>query len=264
MNELVKKLFEGVEGLSPEFLERADTLIAVAIAEEADKRVQSETQTINESFDSKLAQAKEEFVTESVFRIDSFLDKALVEWAKENAVALDAIAKVELAENFLTGFKNLFTEASITIPKGDEKSIVEGLQAKLVEAEGKLEEAEGKLAEQAKIAEAQKRADILKELTAGLAETTAERVTQITKDFAMTEEAEFRKKVGYVVEALGGKIADAGDKGDSGEGGDDKTVVDPAQADDPAKVVETTEVTPPVVTDPWKAMLKESVLKKTK
>lgn len=208
MSELLKKLFEGVEGLTPEFFERAETLMKVAISEEADKRIEGEATKLNESFDTKLEEAKQELISETAIKMDAFLDKTMLEWAKENAVALDAIAKVELAESFLTGMRGLFEQASITIPKGDEKAVLEGLQTKVVELEGKLEEAELKLEEQTAILESQKREEIISSVCASaeLAETTIERVKKITADFALTNEEEFRKKVGYVVEALGGVI----------------------------------------------------------
>jgi hypothetical protein len=197
--ELLKALFENAE-LPTDFKEKTTTLFEAAV----DERVKVELATLQESFDVKLTEAKETFAAEAVAKIDAVVEATVLEWAKENAVALDSEVKGQIAESFLQGLKGVFEKADIEL-SGDTagKELV------------KLQEQNAELAKQAEadkaaLVEAQtqlvqiKIKDIIEQVTEGLADTQAHRVAKLCEAFDFKSEDDFRAKAALVVEAVGG------------------------------------------------------------
>merc|ERR1712146_547974 len=85
---------------------------------------EAEVQTI---YKQDIATAKEE-LTE---KVDSYLSYVVEEWMKENEIALERGIKGEIAEDFITGLKKLFSEHYIDVP--DEKYDVLEAQATKIE-----------------------------------------------------------------------------------------------------------------------------------
>lgn len=200
--ELLKALFENAD-LPAEFKTKTATLFEAAV----DERVKAEVASLVESFDAKLAAATTAFITEATKTVDSVVEETVLEWAKENAVALDSQVKGQIAESFLTSLKGVFEKADIEINGGTagvELTKLQEANAVLVKAaeasKVALVEAEGKLV-------SIKRAEILKQVTEGLADTQAHRVAKLVEAFDFKSEADFRSKAAMVVEAVSGKPA---------------------------------------------------------
>lgn len=199
--ELLQALFEKAE-LPADFKEKTTTLFEAAV----DERVKSQLAQIQESYDAKLAEAKEALIAEQTASIDKIIEETVLEWAKENAVALDSQLKGQIAESFLQGLKGVFEKADIEL-NGDTagKELV------------KLQESNAALvaeaaATKAQLVEAQaalttiKRKEVIAQVTEGLADTQVHRVTKLLEAFDFKTEEDFRSKAALVVEAVGGKI----------------------------------------------------------
>jgi hypothetical protein len=76
-----------------------------------------------------------EAVVESV---DKYLTYVAESWVEDNKLAIEEGLRTEIAESFISGLKNLFSEHNITVP--EEKNIVEDLNTKIVELENKINE----------------------------------------------------------------------------------------------------------------------------
>lgn len=197
--ELLKALFENAE-LPTDFAEKTTTLFEAAV----DERVKSELATLQESFDVKLTEAKEAFAAEAVATVDAIVEATVLEWAKENAVALDSEIKGQIAESFLQGLKGVFEKADIEL-SGDTagKELV-----KLQEQNAEL--AKQAAADKAALVEAQEQLvqikikEIIEQVTEGLADTQAHRVAKLCEAFGFKTEEDFRAKAAMVVEAVGG------------------------------------------------------------
>ena len=61
--------------------------------------------------------------------VNQYLSYVAESWVEENHLAVDQGLKTEIAESFMSGLKNLFTEHNINVP--EETSIVSELQAKV-------------------------------------------------------------------------------------------------------------------------------------
>lgn len=206
--ELLKALFEGAE-LPADFAEKTSTLFEAAV----DEKVKTQLTQIQESYDAKLETAKQAFIAESVAAVDKTIEEAILEWAKENAVALDSQVKGQIAESFLQGLKGIFEKADIEL-SGDTagQELVKlqeqnaALQAEAQASKTALVEAEQKLVQI-------KRKEIIEQVTEGLADTQVHRVAKLCEAFEFKSEEDFRAKAALVVEAVGGKIVAVNDNG---------------------------------------------------
>lgn len=197
--ELLKHLFENAD-LPTDFKEKTTTLFEAAV----DEKVKAELVSIQESYDAKVADAKTAFLAEATATVDTVIEETILEWAKENAVALDSQIKGQIAESFLTSLKGVFEKADIEIHGGTASTeiakLTESLNeaaARTVAAETALVEAESKLT-QLKVKE------IIESVTAGLADTVAHRVAKLCEAFEFKTEADFKAKVAMVMEAVTG------------------------------------------------------------
>lgn len=197
--ELLKSLFENAE-LPSDFKEKTATIFEAAV----DERVKAELVKIQEAAEAKATEAKDAYIAEATATIDAVVEETVLEWAKENAVALDSEAKGQLAESFMKGLKGIFEQADIEL-SGDvastriaelteaadkAKAEAEATKAALVEAEQKLVQHQIK--------------EILEAKTAGLAETVAHRVAKLCEAFEFKSAEDFSTKVDMVMEAVGG------------------------------------------------------------
>lgn len=204
--ELLKALFENAE-LPTDFKEKTTTLFEAAV----DERVKTELVQIQESYEAKLNEAKEAFAADAVATVDAVVEAAVLEWARENAVALDSEIKGQIAESFLQGLKGVFEKADIEL-SGDTagKELV-----KLQEQNAEL--AKQAAADKAALTEAQEQLvqikikEIIGQVTEGLADTQAHRVAKLCEAFDFKSEDDFRAKAALVVEAVGGKIKGTAD-----------------------------------------------------
>lgn len=198
--ELLKALFENAE-LPADFKEKTTTLFEAAI----DESVKAELVKIQESYDAKLVEAKAAFAADAVKTVDALVEETVLEWAKENAVALDSQIKGQIAESFLSGLKGVFEKADIELTGGTAGQELVKLQeanatlvAEASAAKTALVEAEQKLV-QIKVKE------IIGQVTEGLADTQVHRVAKLMEAFDFKSEDDYRAKAALVVEAVGGK-----------------------------------------------------------
>ena len=71
---------------------------------------------IIEYYENKTEQEATELTHVLTEKIDEYLDYFIKEWKEENQVAITASIKTEIAEVFLVGLKNLFSEHYVDIP----------------------------------------------------------------------------------------------------------------------------------------------------
>lgn len=245
--ELLKQLFEGVDGLSEDFHAKAATLFEANVTERVKTSVEAEMKTLNETFDVKLVEAVEAKEAVIMENLNKFLDATVAEWATENAVAIDNSIKVQIAEKMLGELKEMFVFNSIALPKVNEDAVVSDLQKQVADLGKQLEETSTALTESKQEALLRRQAVIVESAIKGLADTQAERVVTLAESIKFVDEADFKNKVAYIVEAVSGKNPFAkeddkeGSKEDKKE--DDKSDAKEDDKEDKKddKVVESTE-----------------------
>lgn len=139
MKESFAALFEGTD-LSEDFKERATLVFEAAVNEAAAEKAKNVSESLEEEFEGRLTESVNEAMEDIVENLDSYLDYIVTEWMEENAVAIESGVKVEMAETFMDGLKELFAEHNVEV---DEESIdvVSGLEDRLSESEEKANSA---------------------------------------------------------------------------------------------------------------------------
>ena len=184
------------EELSEEFRERAVTIFEAAVT----SKVKEEIKLVEEAFESTLTEEVEKIKTELAEKVDDYLSYTAKTWLEENALQVEQGIKVEMAESFFDGLKNLFTEHNMSVP--DEKfNLLDGMVGELDEMETKLnEQIDANVALNKRVGQLT-RMEIVTECSAGLAETQREKLASLAEGVEFETEEDFRNKVETIKES---------------------------------------------------------------
>jgi hypothetical protein len=131
-NALVSLLGEDV---SPSLINQLEGIFEAVVAERVEKNVAVIVEKVDSNVKSYL-----ENVTESlVEKVDDYLDYVVEEWMTENAVAVEQGVKTQIAENFISGLKNLFENHYIDVP-AEKYNVLDELYAHNMELANRLNE----------------------------------------------------------------------------------------------------------------------------
>lgn len=185
MKEDMEAMFDG-EQLSEQFKEKATTFFEAAVH----ARVQERIESLEEEYESKLNESLNEFAEDITAKIDEYMDYVVEEWFKENEVAIDSALRSEIAEDFINGLKDLFTEHYIDIPE-EKVNVVEELAAQVEELQIKLNTSIEEQIELKKVIDEQTRQLVFSEVSEGLV------ATQVDKLLTLSEGVEFEDAESY-------------------------------------------------------------------
>ena len=190
----VNALVEG-EDLSEEFTAKATTIFEAAVK----SKLRGEVERLEMEKTQEVAEEVESFKNELTEKVDSYLDYVVKEWMQENELAIDRGLKGEIAEDFITGLKDLFAEHYIDVP--DEKyDILEGQAQKIEELESKLNETIDKMTEMNKEKSSLVREQVIAKVSTDLAETEKEKFEGLVEDVEFTSEEDFTEKLNTLKE----------------------------------------------------------------
>ena len=180
----------GGEELSEDFKAKAKTIFEAAI----NSKVAEIRATIEEEYESRIAEEIAEEKEALQERVDSYLEYVSDEWMEENALAIENGLKTELTESFLTGMKSLFEENYVSIPD-DKYDVLESMVEKLDDMETKLnEQIEKNIGLNNRLSESV--ADgILESVSDGLASTQKEKLASLAESVEFESETEYRNKL---------------------------------------------------------------------
>ena len=180
----------GGEELTEDFKAKAKTIFEAAI----NSKVAEIRATIEEEYESRIAEEIAEEKEALQERVDSYLEYVSDEWMEENALAIENGLKTELTESFLTGMKSLFEENYVSIPD-DKYDVLESMVEKLDDMETKLnEQIEKNINLNKSLAEAT--ADgILESVSDGLASTQKEKLASLAESVEFESETQYREKL---------------------------------------------------------------------
>ena len=194
VKEDVAALVEG-EDLSEEFKEKAATIFEAAVK----SKIRSEIERIEGDNNTAREQEMDTFKDELTEKVDTYLNYVVDEWTKENELAIERGLKGEIAEDFISGLKQLFEDHYIDVP--DEKyDVLEAQSEKISELEEKLNETIQKNVELSDIKTTLVREQVISEVSEDLADTEIEKFKELTKDVEFDNEASFREKLNTLKE----------------------------------------------------------------
>ena len=196
VKEHVDALMNGEGDLSEEFKRKAATVFEAAVK----SKVREEVERLEEDYRKDLEENMVKTQEELTEKVDNYLNYVVEEWTKENELAIERGLKGEIAEDFISGLKQLFEDHYIDVP--DEKyDVLEAQSQKISELEAKLnEEVEKNINfknNNAKLV----REQVISQCTGDLTEVEIEKFKSLTEDVDFTDEDSFRSKLDTLKES---------------------------------------------------------------
>ena len=171
---------------------------AAAVAQ-AEAQGQAQIQ-IEEAKVQEVAEETNRIHTELTEKVDSYMNYVVEEWMKENELAVERGIRTEIAEDFITGLKDLFKEHYIDVPE-EKYNVLEDLTNQSKDLEAKLNEQIEKNVNLSKeVSEFHKKQAIL-EVTADLAETEKEKFVSMAENVEYDSADKFREKLETIKES---------------------------------------------------------------
>lgn len=185
----------GDSDLSEEFKDKATSLFEAVVQ----ARVNHEFEALQEQYETELQEEVDEIKAGLVEKVDIFLDKVVEAWISENQLAVESGIRTEIAENFITGLKNLFAESYIEVPEekfdvlADLEEQVQTLQAQVQEQADTLDSLAGEN-------DQMKKAAVFESMTAGLATTEVEKLKSLVEGVLFESEEMYQEKIRVIKE----------------------------------------------------------------
>mgnify|MGYP006084769801 FL=1 len=194
--EHVEALVNGEGDLSEEFKRKAATVFEAAVK----SKIRTELERLESEYEVQLKENVQSATNEMTDKVDTYLNYVTDEWMKENELAVERGLKGEIAEDFISGLKQLFEDHYIDIPD-DKYDVLEAQSEKISELESKLSETIEKNVSlkdgNAKLV----REQVISEVYEGLADTEIEKFKSLTDDVEYTDEEAFREKLDTLKES---------------------------------------------------------------
>ena len=190
MKEHLAPLFDGQE-LSEDFKTKAETIFGAVIAERE--------AAIKEHYEAALAEAVATTQSDLAEKVDEYLSYVVEEWYKENKIALERSLRAEIAENFIEGLRNLFTDNFITIPE-EKVDVLEAANTKIEELTSQVnEEIKNGMEKTQRISELEAKI-AFSESVAGLTMSEVEKLKGLSESIEFDTVDEFKTKLNVLKE----------------------------------------------------------------
>ena len=183
------------EDLSEEFKAKATSIFeAVVIA-----RVNDEMEKVTASLEEQAATQLNEFKEELVEKVDNFLNYVVEQWMEENELAVESGLRSEIAEEFISGLKNLFVESYIEVPE-EKYDVLDDLSEKATSLEAKLDETIAENIELHNAISDMMRDRVFEEVTKDLASTEVEKLKSLVEGVEFDGEEIYKDKIAVIKE----------------------------------------------------------------
>jgi len=194
VEEDVNALIAGEE-LSEEFKEKTKVIFEAAVK----AKVAEKEKMMKKNYDKKMSEELETVKAELAEKMDKFLSYVAEEWKKENELEIHNGIKLEMANSFMSGMKELFEANNVQLPE-DKYDVLDEMTSKLDEMEEKLnEQIEKNMSLNGKI-NTFVRESVITEVSKGLAQTQAEKLASLAEGVEFESEESFKAKLETIKE----------------------------------------------------------------
>ena len=200
MSEDISDLVTSEATLSEGFKDKAGTIMEMAVK----SKVKTEIARLEEAYATELSEELESVKTDMVESIDSYLNYAVENWMEENKVAINTGLRTEIAETFMNGLKDLFTESYIEVPE-EKVDLVDDLAEQVEALEAEVNSAIESNITMAEQLEGFQRDAIVLELGEDLADTQLDKLAKLSEAVDFDDEDTFRGRVSTIKETYFGK-----------------------------------------------------------
>jgi hypothetical protein len=180
----------GEQNASPELVSQLEAVFEAAVREKVEKHVTA----ILEDADQTVKTHLTDITNNLVEKVDDYLEYVVEEWMSENAIAVEQGVKTQIAENFITGLKNLFENHYIDVPS-EKYNVLDELYAQNKELQEQLNksiEANINLKKEVSLTEC---AGIFVAETKDLADTQIVKLQSLMENVSFGTPEEYRNKL---------------------------------------------------------------------
>ena len=192
----VKALVSSDADLSEEFKDKAAMIFETAVK----TRIQEQTKILEARYEEKLSVETETVKEAMVEKVDSYLNYVVEEWMKENELAVERGIRTEIAEDFITGLKDLFKEHYIDVPE-EKYNVLDDLTNQTKTLEGKLNDEISKNVDLTKQVSESAKAKAIDEVSTDLADTEKEKFEKMAENVEWDSADKFREKLETIKES---------------------------------------------------------------
>jgi len=192
----VKALVSSDADLSEEFKDKAATIFEAAVK----TRIQEQTKILEAQYEEKLSAETETVKEAMVEKVDSYLNYVVEEWMKENELAVERGIRTEIAEDFITGLKDLFKEHYIDVPE-EKYNVLDDLTNQNKKLEDKLNEQIAKNVDLSKEVSSSAKSKAINEVASDLADTEKEKFEKMAENVEYDSADKFREKLETIKES---------------------------------------------------------------
>jgi hypothetical protein len=189
VKEDIDAIFSG-ESLSEEFKNNAKAIFEAAIFAKVEEATTALEEEYAEKLETEVASINENLVT----KVDEYLEYVVTEWMEENKLAVEKGIKAELAEDFMIGLKNLFTEHYVDIPE-DKVNVVEEFAEQVEVLESELDKAVTEVANLNAQINIFKKEHIVSEVSEGLSEVQSAKLKSLAEGIEFVSEQDYKEKL---------------------------------------------------------------------
>jgi hypothetical protein len=192
----VKALVSSDADLSEEFKDKAAMIFETAVK----TRIQEQTKILEARYEEKLSVETETVKEAMVEKVDSYLNYVVEEWMKENELAVERGIRTEIAEDFITGLKDLFKEHYIDVPE-EKYNVLDDLTTQTKKLEEKLNDEISKNVDLTKQVSESAKAKAIDEVSTDLADTEKEKFEKMAENVEYDSADKFREKLETIKES---------------------------------------------------------------
>jgi hypothetical protein len=189
VNTDIDAIFSG-ESLSEEFKNNAKVIFEAAIH----ARVEEAKIELEEEYSVKLQEEVDSINENLVTKVDEYLEYVVSEWMEENKLAIEKGIKAELAEDFMIGLKNLFTEHYVDIPE-NKVDVVEQFAEHVDVLESELDKAVTEVSNLNAQIGVYKKNEIVSEVSEGLSEVQFAKLKSLAEGIEFVSEQDYKEKL---------------------------------------------------------------------
>jgi len=189
-------MFDGEE-LTENFKTKASTIFEAAINE----RVEEIKTELEEQYNNRLVEEIDESKKALTEQLDSYLSYVIEEWLEENRLSIEKGIRTEVAEEFMSGLRNLFVEHDIMVPEA-KVDLADKMAETADQLKTRLDEEIMKNVKLAEEVKGYRREQILDEMATDLTVTQKERFRTLAEGVTLEgEEGDVRNKLEIIKES---------------------------------------------------------------
>ena len=188
-------LFDGNENLSEEFRGKAASLFEAMVSASVNVKVAA----LEEALIEEASDLMEEFKSELVEKVDSYLTYVAEQYIAENELAVENGLRSDITESFIAGLKNLFSEHYIEVPE-EKYDVLGEMQVEIEDLQSRVDQTMTANVELHAENTRLQRESVLIAVTENLAKTDAEKFVSIVADVEFENAEIFEEKLNVIRE----------------------------------------------------------------